>query len=62
MTVLDATTTNREMRQGAISLGRKIDSRDEAPSDSIKRVALAGWLIIAIFFGGIGFWAVTAPG
>jgi multidrug efflux pump subunit AcrA (membrane-fusion protein) len=24
-------------------------------------VALAGWLIIAIFFGGIGSWAATAP-
>ena len=33
----------------------------KAPSDSIRRVALAGWLIIAIFFGGIGSWAVTAP-
>jgi HlyD family type I secretion membrane fusion protein len=32
-----------------------------APSDSIKRVALAGWLIIAVFFGGIGCWAATAP-
>src|SRR5919109_1429149 len=34
---------------------------DRPPSDSIKRVALAGWLIIAIFFGGIGTWAVTTP-
>src|SRR5882724_3302209 len=59
MTVLDA--TNREMRLGAISPARKISSGDEAPSDSIKRVALAGWLIIAIFFGGIGAWAATAP-
>src|SRR6266478_2774233 len=59
MTVLDA--ANREMRQGAISQGRRLTSGDEAPSDSIKRVALAGWLIIAIFFGGIGSWAVTAP-
>src|SRR5947207_14630309 len=32
-----------------------------APSDSIRQVSLAGWLIIAIFFGGIGSWAVTAP-
>ncbi|MGY8637442.1 HlyD family type I secretion periplasmic adaptor subunit [Bradyrhizobium sp. 14AA] len=31
------------------------------PSDSIKRVALAGWIIIALFFGGIGAWALTAP-
>src|SRR6266436_5307039 len=59
MTILDV--TNREMRLGAISPARKISSGDEAPSDSIKRVALAGWLIIAIFFGGIGSWAATAP-
>jgi HlyD family type I secretion membrane fusion protein len=59
MTVLDA--TNREMRLGAISPGRKISAGDEGPSDSIRRVALAGWLIIAIFFGGIGSWAATAP-
>src|SRR5712671_1843033 len=59
MTVLDP--TNREMRLGAISPGRKVSAGDEAPSDSIKRVALAGWLIIALFFGGIGSWAVTAP-
>src|SRR5215212_796584 len=32
-----------------------------APSDSIRQVAFAGWLIIAIFFGGIGAWAYTAP-
>src|SRR6266566_2977331 len=59
MTILDP--TNREMRLGAISPGRKISSGDGAPSDSIKRVALAGWLIIAVFFGGIGSWAATAP-
>jgi HlyD family type I secretion membrane fusion protein len=59
MTILDV--TNREMRLGAISPGRKISSGDDAPSDSIRRVALAGWLIIAVFFGGIGSWAATAP-
>src|SRR6266699_2793946 len=59
MTILDV--TNREMRLGAISPGRKISSGDGVPSDSIRRVALAGWLIIAIFFGGIGSWAATAP-
>jgi HlyD family type I secretion membrane fusion protein len=32
-----------------------------APSDSIGRVALAGWLIIALFFGGVDAWATTAP-
>lgn len=37
------------------------ERKDGGPSDSIRHVALAGWLIIAIFFGGIGTWAVTAP-
>src|SRR5215218_11363377 len=32
-----------------------------APSDSIRQVAFAGWLIMAVFFGGIGAWAYTAP-
>lgn len=35
--------------------------QDGVPSDSIRHVALAGWLIIAVFFGGIGTWALTAP-
>jgi len=34
---------------------------ERPPNDSIKRVAFAGWLIIALFFGGLGTWAVTAP-
>ncbi|WP_342713522.1 HlyD family type I secretion periplasmic adaptor subunit [Bradyrhizobium sp. B124] len=41
--------------------GTKRANQDSAPSDSIRKIALAGWLIIAIFFGGIGTWAVTAP-
>src|SRR5947207_5335011 len=59
MTVLDP--TNRAMRVGAISSGARTSTGDGAPSDSIKRVALAGWIIIAVFFGGIGSWAATAP-
>jgi HlyD family type I secretion membrane fusion protein len=31
------------------------------PSDSMRRSAIAGWSIIALFFGGFGFWAATAP-
>src|SRR3954454_3252520 len=63
MTILDA--ANRSMRIGAISpvaspVAKTVPG-DGAPNDSIKRVALAGWLIIAIFFGGIGAWAATAP-
>src|SRR5947207_12316092 len=41
--------------------GEKTPASDGAPSDSIKQVALAGWIIIALFFGGIGSWAATAP-
>jgi HlyD family type I secretion membrane fusion protein len=33
----------------------------QRPSDSPWRPALAGWLIIAVFFGGLGTWAATAP-
>jgi HlyD family type I secretion membrane fusion protein len=31
------------------------------PSDSIKHIAWVGWAIVAIFFGGFGTWAATAP-
>lgn len=39
----------------------RVRSSDGAPHDSIRHVTLAGWLIIVIFFGGIGTWALTAP-
>jgi len=35
--------------------------RTGGPSDSIKGVALAGWVIIGLFFGVFGAWAVSAP-
>ncbi|UVO27548.1 HlyD family type I secretion periplasmic adaptor subunit [Bradyrhizobium arachidis] len=51
-----------QSKQRASALNLTIDRlRDATPNDSIRRVALAGWLIIAIFFGGIGTWALTAP-
>ena len=59
MTVLD--TADRAMRLGAIPPGTKSIPGDRAPSDSIKRISLTGWLIIATFFGGMGTWAATAP-
>jgi biotin/lipoyl-binding protein len=37
-----------------------IDSA-QAPSDSSRRPAFAGWLVIALFFGGLGIWGGTAP-
>src|SRR3954471_20281465 len=31
------------------------------PNESIRYVSTAGWIIIALFFGVLGTWAVTAP-
>jgi membrane fusion protein, epimerase transport system len=31
------------------------------PSDSMLRAAIAGWAVLAVFFGGFGTWAATAP-
>jgi HlyD family type I secretion membrane fusion protein len=41
----------------------RLPARVEArrPSDSMRGVALAGWLIIALFFGAAGSWAMVAP-
>ena len=43
----------------AVSGGTIGANKDGEPNDSIRNVALAGWLIIAVFFGGMGTWAVT---
>jgi len=57
MALLDA--TGRAMGPGFDP--NHLKPADGAPSDSIGRVSIAGWLIIAIFFGGIGTWACSAP-
>lgn len=59
MALLDV--ADLSMRPGAAPCETKRANKDGAPNDSIRNVAVAGWLIIAIFFGGIGTWAVTAP-
>lgn len=40
---------------------RATTGQHSGPNDSIRRIALVGWLIIAGFFGGLGTWAVMAP-
>ncbi|MBR0793504.1 HlyD family type I secretion periplasmic adaptor subunit [Bradyrhizobium manausense] len=55
MAIIDATP------KSLAAVGAKPAAAGGPPSDSIKRIALAGWIIIAMFFGGIGAWAVTAP-
>lgn len=57
MAILDGTSKNLT----AAVRGAPPSLAGGPPSDSIKRVALAGWIIIAIFFGGIGAWALIAP-
>ncbi|MGY2987441.1 MULTISPECIES: HlyD family type I secretion periplasmic adaptor subunit [Bradyrhizobium] len=59
MTLLDV--TDLSMRPAAAPRGTKRANKDGSPNDSIRKVATAGWLIIAVFFGGIGTWAVSAP-
>src|SRR5262245_35458347 len=34
---------------------------DAVPDESLARHSLVGWLVLAIFFGGFGAWAATAP-
>ncbi|WLA68418.1 HlyD family type I secretion periplasmic adaptor subunit [Bradyrhizobium diazoefficiens] len=58
MAIMNAASLNMESaaeRRSKGAIGNRL------PSDSIRRVAFAGWLIIASFFGGVGTWAVTAP-
>src|SRR5262245_44987451 len=49
----------RELRRAAYQTRAR--RGDAAPSDSMRKPALTGWLIIALFFGVLGGWAVTAP-
>lgn len=40
---------------------RATTGQHSGANDSIRRIALVGWLIIAAFFDGLGTWAVMAP-
>ena len=53
----------QQRRGAAISAATSGTGRGGPPalSDSMRSAAIAGWSIIAIFFGGFGAWAVTAP-
>ncbi|MGY4236616.1 HlyD family type I secretion membrane fusion protein [Bradyrhizobium sp. USDA 4449] len=59
MAILDVAT--RTGRPGAVPNRARDNASAGELNDSIGRVAFAGWLIIALFFGGIGTWALTAP-
>jgi membrane fusion protein, epimerase transport system len=49
-------TTRRDIKVRA-----DVHDESQAPSDSCRGAALAGWLTIALFFGGLGVWAGLAP-
>ncbi|MBR0786905.1 HlyD family type I secretion periplasmic adaptor subunit [Bradyrhizobium iriomotense] len=55
MAILDGTPKN------LAAAGSRAGHSVGPPSDSIRRISLAGWVIVAVFFGGIGAWALTAP-
>src|SRR3954451_16091614 len=50
-----------QLSERSRSLGRPIAPGATRPSESIRKVALAGWTIIALFFGVFGAWALSAP-
>jgi hypothetical protein len=47
-------TAVQAIRDAVTASEEKTSGTDGAPSDSIKHVARAGWLIIIMFFGVIG--------
>ncbi|WP_083633175.1 HlyD family type I secretion periplasmic adaptor subunit [Bradyrhizobium sp. NAS96.2] len=59
MSLLDL--ADLSIRPGAVPQRTEPANKNGTPSDSIRNIALAGWLIIAVFFFGLGTWAVTAP-
>src|SRR5262245_32665418 len=58
-----AATSTAARRSPPASAATSTAARRSPPavSDSMRWAAMAGWSIIAIFFGGFGAWAVTAP-
>jgi len=50
-----------QLSERSRALGRPIAAGAPRPSESIRKVALAGWIIIGLFFGVFGAWALSAP-
>jgi HlyD family type I secretion membrane fusion protein len=45
----------------AMMAQRGVGDTNLAPDESLKRYSVAGWIILALFFGGFGLWSMTAP-
>ena len=43
------------------TLGVPVPRKADVPDESFKRIAVVGWVIIAVFFGVFGTWAASAP-
>src|SRR5688572_19733718 len=50
-----------EWRHSAPTAAPEPGSSEVLPDESQRKYSIAGWLILAIFFGGFGAWAATAP-
>ena len=50
-----------KLNERALPSAAQPPRRTGGPSDSIRSVALAGWIIIGLFFGVFGAWAIFAP-
>src|SRR5215471_2756623 len=46
---------------GSMMLQKEPTSTDNAPDESLRRYSVLGWIILAVFFGGFGYWSMTAP-
>src|SRR5215813_1177084 len=67
-TVADTMAVSAELAQGnrraptpRASTAPAAHAGARSMSDSMRSAAIAGWSIIALFFGVLGAWAVTAP-
>src|SRR5690242_6208271 len=49
------------MAQELTTLLSRLRAIHEGPNDSMRGAAITGWIIIGLFFGVLGTWAVTAP-
>lgn len=57
----DFATGPGSLHQLSIPPSIRAPRKGSAPSESIWHASIAGWLIIIVFFGGIGAWAMKAP-
>jgi epimerase transport system membrane fusion protein len=57
----DGETEVTALRHAIPDAAGQAGASEMRPDESLKKYSLAGWLILAIFFGGLGAWAATAP-